>query len=170
MPAGPAPTGANAPGGCLGPARGAVAAHSAALAEDPTASGVASLASLVLPANKARTSGRRGRKGHDRAAHARKLLSFIIGKGPAEGIRCGCERRPHAPSWPLRRNGRRPGDWGPGPECGLRVRHGEGRGRPDGPGVGSADHGGGGVTVQAAGHVLPAAGPCMRLQRQGGGC
>ena len=97
MPAGPAPTGANAPGGCLGPARGAVAAHSAALAEDPTASGVASLASLVLPANKARTSGRRGRKGHDRAAHARKLLSFIIGKGPAEGIRCGCERSPHGP-------------------------------------------------------------------------
>ena len=50
------------------------------------------LGKLVLPANKAR----RGSKGHDRAAHARKLLSFIIGNGPAEGIRCGCERIPHA--------------------------------------------------------------------------
>ena len=124
---------------------------------------------LVLTVNQVRPDHPAVAEERDNLLQSKRNNLFDC-KSPADRIRCGCERRPHAPSWPLRRNGRRPGDWGPGPECGLRVRHGEGRGRPDGPGVGSADHGGGGVTVQAAGHVLPAAGPCMRLQRQGGGC
>ena len=51
------------------------------------------LGKLVLPANKAR----RGSKGHDRAAHARKLLSFIIGKALLREYAAGASGSPMLP-------------------------------------------------------------------------